>query len=491
VSDDEPTVLDPRAAAAGVEEPDARAGDTGAERALERLERWASDPAQRVIVVNGPAALAGALVGVFAAQCGERFRLVRLASPSLDPDALSRRILDSLGELDDERPRAALVRLIQEAGAPPILLLIEEAQRLSPRTEMWLFDLVRRSGGALRVLLALADPKPANELAAAYHGRTEVVPIDEPAPRAAAQPDVGRVARERAAIAQARREERESLESTSVEAVAEAPTVATSPLPGAARPRPRAPSPAARKPGPPPELTRRDDTLRWLLLPAALAACFVAGFVTSELLQVLRGGREVARATAPIASTAPRAGEAEPPAVASPPPSAAPAQAKAADSPLTMPPRASQPPAEPPAVSSSPPAVASRGQAASPSSAAPAPPSPPESAAAPVPSPAAEAPPTAEVEPDAEEPQAPPKAPERRHARAPARPSTPRGVTVGVSAEPGTQIAIDGRALGAAPVDEVELASGPHRLVATLPDGRVVDRVVDVPQDSRYDIHLR
>jgi len=484
VSDDEPTVPDPRAAAAGVEESDGRAGDAGAERALERLERWASDPAQRVIVVNGPAALAGALVGVFAAQYGERFRLVRFASPSLDPDALSRRILDSLGELDDERPRAALVRLIQETGAPPILLLIEEAQRLSPRTEMWLFDLVRRSGGALRVLLALADPKPAKELAAAYHGRTEVVPIDEPAPRIAAHPDVGRVARERAAVAQARREERESLESTAVEAVSEAPTVAAPPLPGPARPRPRPPSPAARKPGPPPELARRDDTLRWLLLPAALAACFVAGFVTSELLQALRGGREVARAPAPIASTAPRAAEAEPPAVASPPPSAAPAQAKAADSPLTMPPRASQPPAEAPA-------VASRALAASPPSSAPALPgaSPPESAAAPVPSPAAEAPPTAAVEPAGEEAQ-PPKAPERRHARAPARPSTPRGVTVGVSAEPGTQITIDGRALGAAPVDEVELASGPHRLVATLPDGRVVDRVVDV-QGSRYDIHLR
>jgi len=59
-----------------------------------------------------------------------------------------------------------------------------------------------------------------------------------------------------------------------------------------------------------------------------------------------------------------------------------------------------------------------------------------------------------------------------------------------VSAEPGTEISVDGRSLGAAPVEEIELARGPHHLVARLRDGRVVERVVDV-QGSRYDVRVR
>jgi len=478
--------LDPNAQPVAEGEADVGAGDASAERALEQLERWASDPEQRVIVVCGSAPIASSLLGVFAAGLGERFRVVRLSDPRADPDTIARRVLDSLGEIDDERPRAAFARVIHEPRAAPLLLLVDDAEVLSARSEMWLFDLVRRSAGALRVALALAEPRPASELAAAFSASTEVVPIDAPA-RIQARSGGGRVARERAAAAQARREERSSFEestgSASGEGAALVPAEKERAQPARPKPRPRAPSPsAARKSPPPPEPARRDSLLRWLLLPGALAACFVAGFVTSELLQMVRGGGGAAgtavQAAIPAAAVpAARApdSEREPPAVASAPPreTAAPAPLAPAPSPAAAALPAPAPP-EPPAVAaqpvaSPPPAEPSQEQASAPPR---------------------EAEPSLEAAPAEAPPAPPPAREERRRARAATRPAGPAPVPFKVSAEPGTEITVDGRALGAAPVEEIELERGPHHLVARLPDGRVVERVVDV-QGSRYDVRLR
>jgi hypothetical protein len=58
-------------------------------------------------------------------------------------------------------------------------------------------------------------------------------------------------------------------------------------------------------------------------------------------------------------------------------------------------------------------------------------------------------------------------------ARAPA-------LLVSVNATPWATIEIDGRLVGETPLADVPLAPGPHRFVATLPDGRVLERVVEV-----------
>ena len=59
-----------------------------------------------------------------------------------------------------------------------------------------------------------------------------------------------------------------------------------------------------------------------------------------------------------------------------------------------------------------------------------------------------------------------------------------------MQAEPGTEIRIGGRALGAAPVGVVDLPPGAHRLVVRMPDGREVERIVEV-RGSRYEIQVR
>src|SRR5262249_46313574 len=161
------------------------------------------------------------------------------------------------------------------------LLLIDDAEVLTPSSEMWLFDLVRRSAGALRVALAMAEPRPASELAAAFSAGTEVVSIDAPT-RVQARWGGGRVARERAAVAQARREERGLIEEIGGSPSGEGAPASPAERERAQPPRARALSPTAGH-KPPAEAAPRESLLRWLVLPGALAACFVAGFVTSEL----------------------------------------------------------------------------------------------------------------------------------------------------------------------------------------------------------------
>jgi hypothetical protein len=53
-------------------------------------------------------------------------------------------------------------------------------------------------------------------------------------------------------------------------------------------------------------------------------------------------------------------------------------------------------------------------------------------------------------------------------------------VLVSVNATPWATIEIDGRLVGETPLADVPLTPGPHRFVARLPDGRVLERVVDV-----------
>jgi len=71
-----------------------------------------------------------------------------------------------------------------------------------------------------------------------------------------------------------------------------------------------------------------------------------------------------------------------------------------------------------------------------------------------------------------------------------APPARPRWVRGPIQAEPGAEVRIGDRALGAAPVGAVELPPGAHRLLVRLPDGREVVRIVEV-RGTRYEIQVR
>jgi hypothetical protein len=78
--------------------------------------------------------------------------------------------------------------------------------------------------------------------------------------------------------------------------------------------------------------------------------------------------------------------------------------------------------------------------------------------------------------------------PARARVRRPPRP--PRNVEVGIEAEPGASILVNGQPVGSGAVKGLELAPGPHLVEVRLPDGRVVERVIDV-KGTRYDIKVR
>jgi predicted AAA+ superfamily ATPase len=147
------------------------------ERALSALERWAADPARPVILLTG-ATQSGktVLLDVLAARLGRYFSVVYLAQAGTDPDELSARILAELGDPADGTPRLVLAREIERRAARPLLLLLDDADALPPRIELWLFDLARRSEGALRLVLALSAEVDHLEAALASFGRTPVEP---------------------------------------------------------------------------------------------------------------------------------------------------------------------------------------------------------------------------------------------------------------------------------------------------------------------------
>ncbi len=558
-----------------------------AERVLASLEEWACDAERPLRVLRGPQGSGKSmLLAVLAARVGRHARPVCISTNGLDPDTLARTLLDALGTPWEGTPRVALVRAVQQPETRRVLLLLDDADALAPRTEMWLFDFVRRSAGAVHALLAMRDERLAAELANAFQSGTTVLALDAPMNREDADTWVraelarsgtytaalrarfdaptlarlhtrsggvpGRLRQEAAAIleefaapsgdaaANAAREERSPVEGPPPRR--ELATAAERPPPGplgahaiaaAAPPRPlsrREPAPRetpvtpcdpasaraaaptpAREPSapraasatvshatqaalqptpyrvdtttPPRGAPRRDSLLRWLLVPAALAAAYVAGFLTSQTLEALRPGV----APAGVAIEAP---EVDQPSVSAAPPhqaerATAPPVAEiqgpdafAAPLPAAPLPAAATTAAAPTAAAMAAPAGDSA-EAATPPTAEPAAPE----AAAPE-AVVATAPATApEVTPLAVSSRPPP-------ARVRRSPPQPRSVEVSVEAEPGASISINGQPVGTGVVKGLELAPGPHRVEVRLPDGRAVDRVIEVKGD-RYDIKVR
>jgi len=547
-----------------------------AERVLDSLEEWACDTERPMRVLRGPPGSGKSmLLAVLAARVGRHAVPVCLSANGLDPETLARTVLDALGTPWEGTPRVALVRAVERPGTRRVLLLLDDADALAPRTEMWLFDFVRRSAGAVHALLAVRDERLAAELANAFQSGTTVLALDAPmsheeedawvrAELARSGADAalrarfdaptvarlhtrsggvpGRLRQEAAAIlaelaapsgepaASAAREERAP--------VAAAPprlapaTAAERPPPGplgahavaaAAPPRPpgprrepapretpvtpREPAPAraaapapAREPSaprtasaavsdtasaavdparfgvdakaPPRDAPRRDSLLRWLLVPAALAAAYVAGFLTSQTLEALRPG------------AAPAGVAVEAPEVAQPSVSAAPPrqiESAAAPQPVAeiQAPDAFTPPAPAPLPAAAPTAPAMAEPAGDST----------EAAAPPAAEPAA--PEAAATEP-ATAPEVAPPSVSAAPSPAPARRPPPQrtSVEVSVEAEPGASILVNGEPVGSGTVKGLELAPGPHMLEVRLADGRVVQRVIDV-KGTRYDVKVR
>ena len=97
-----------------------------------------------------------------------------------------------------------------------------------------------------------------------------------------------------------------------------------------------------------------------------------------------------------------------------------------------------------------------------------------EVAATPELAPVAAAPPAAEPAPP---PPAPPAA-----ALAP----PPAGPRLSINAQPWAQIQLDGRSVGETPLGDLPVSPGSHRVSATLPDGRVLERKVEVRTGDVY-----
>ncbi|MFQ5417006.1 MAG: hypothetical protein ACE5FL_08180, partial [Myxococcota bacterium] len=59
-------------------------------------------------------------------------------------------------------------------------------------------------------------------------------------------------------------------------------------------------------------------------------------------------------------------------------------------------------------------------------------------------------------------------------------------VSVNVNATPWATIEVDGETLGETPLAGIALAAGSHTFRATLPDGRIVERVVEIDAENRF-----
>ncbi|MCL4683392.1 AAA family ATPase [Myxococcota bacterium] len=483
-----------------------RLPNADAERVLTALARWAADVDRPLIVLCGPAkAGKTVLLDVFAARSEPSFSVIYLSNLGPDPDALSTRILAALGETPSGTPRLALARALQRPASRPLLLLLDDADTLSPRVEMWLFDLARRSAGGLRVVLALSDPRLAREFALAFRTDTELLSLGADMDRTEADAYLQLVALR--ASESPRGAGGRGFAPAARERPSPAPDSLDAPplLSAAALPRePAPPSAATRAAAPVAGAVRKQPRRRGIAVAAGLALSFVAGFAISQLLDA----RRPAGLEPPPVET--RALRAELPPVSAAPP-LRPSDRSAGAAPDAVERAASDETGVPDPADSASPAAELAPVAPSPLSGPTAPvdvmPSsrPPDDAPEPlVPAAALDGGPAARAadpaagsttaEPGADrshdEAAEPPESATASAAEPETTPARPRTVAVQIRAEPGAVIELGGRSLGAAPVGAVDLPPGAHRLLVRLVDGREIERVVEV-RGRRYEIQIR
>ena len=64
--------------------------------------------------------------------------------------------------------------------------------------------------------------------------------------------------------------------------------------------------------------------------------------------------------------------------------------------------------------------------------------------------------------------------------RPPAEPAPPDAVPVSFNSDPWAYIEVDGRLIGVTPIAAHPVTPGVHRVIASLPDGRVVEREIAI-----------
>jgi hypothetical protein len=159
-----------------------------AERVLASLEEWSCDAERPMRVLRGPQGSGKSmLLAVLATRVGRHALPVCLSANGLDPDTLACALLDALGTPWEGTPRSRS-RAAQQPGARRVLLL-DDAEALAPRTEMRLFDFVRRGGCSSRA--TARDERLVTELANAFRSGTIVLALDAPMSREDATPAWG------------------------------------------------------------------------------------------------------------------------------------------------------------------------------------------------------------------------------------------------------------------------------------------------------------
>lgn len=346
-------------------------------------------------------------------------------------------------------PREPAAAEPEPVEAPPATPVAES------RAEGPLEAALREPDAVLSALRRAVEPAPASEpgVEPVRAGRARPPGRSAPTPRAGAAPAADLHAATERALAEAEAALAEAEDEDTRMALGKAVTALHAALQAEARPaRTGEPRAGPRIGWRPPQLTGAQA------VTLALGASILCGVLAisllpdlrSGLLEGLRGAPTEARSSRrAAASPAPEAAERQPP-VRPSSPEPAPAELRAPPEP--EPPERAPPvaaPAEPP-------------RPAEPAPRAPARPAVP-----------------AQETPALAEPARP--APER----APAEATSASVVTVGVNATPWARIQVDGRDVGETPIADLRLPPGSYRFRAEMPDGRILERQVEVGPETQ------
>jgi hypothetical protein len=159
----------------------------GSERALGDLQRWALASRDPICVLRGPPGMGKTLLlKVFAARVQAVYETAFVPHPDCDPDGLSRILLGALGVEPPLDPRAGLTRELgaRRGQGKRLLIAIDEADSLPRETASWLVELAASHGGVVRALLAMTDGRERPDPAAELGGTSQTVRLDAAMSRA-------------------------------------------------------------------------------------------------------------------------------------------------------------------------------------------------------------------------------------------------------------------------------------------------------------------
>ncbi len=128
---------------------------TATEAVLVRLDLALRAGTHAAVLRGAPGSGKPLLLGVLAERLGDAFRCVGVPAAGLAPEELCRGTLAALDEPPYPSPRRALrARIARDAvaGAPPLLLMVDDAGGMPVETRRLLVAIQAEAGGALRAL---------------------------------------------------------------------------------------------------------------------------------------------------------------------------------------------------------------------------------------------------------------------------------------------------------------------------------------------------